>query len=1000
MADGASIAQGAKGKSLAATDDCPYCTRQGLPILPLRLAYPGPDVPKDKILTDSKVGKYVNRILSDGYVYLYDKRATEGWRCFAVTKDGYLREYPVDKRPSGKVTFQCSRAADSLLATTVNIRKPHEAGEVWIAYSSVWWTKKVRSQYEKDPSKRMQPINVPQLLGGGLPDGAFKVDPKGQSLVAKVAEYAGQADKFAQSTVLGVDRGKQAADQGKSMDNIMPGKAVAIPLYDAVGMLQEVRRYANIAQGKLAGLDTQYKRQLWNDQAVQQLKKTFENAGKSAEWSSDYAPKINEGKISQFRKEYDKKRMPLIADRDNICSDYVRLIKGDLFKCVRDNDFDHDDGMSCRHFTQQMAEVLNGNGLNLNERKYALSVLEHVNDENLWLRVLTANQKSLLGYLAKDQTSSLNDLGKNLYTAVDEWHKTYKKVAEELGLAEDQKVTSKLAEASKAGVEEQYFRWTLAGKEAVENAVHTAMLNLQTFVTDVKLAGLRQARIALFAGYLWLRVKFTPAVLDTTVAQELRRQKMQAWGTDLKGRIASHPIESGKSYSMNVGDVTDELGEAGHIPVRRIVIAWSLTLTIEPGASQSQIVEIMQQRNWVVRTGAISATTDPNLSSLPKATPALEQENGLVKVLKEGGANALFCGFILYFQAVSFGDSLLALRTAKGAGDTSYAVAKLASASIALLGAFVEASASLLLAFKGSLPKAVAKIELVEWSVANAGRFAAGGAIAGGVAGIIAGGLTICDGIKAYNEGETKTGALTVSGGIFFAVSGGFGILGGGAIFAEAGVLLGLGPGGWAVLAFGAIAIGVVLLFAGENARSNVYQNWLRKAYFGKDNANATVGYKDEKEEALAFGELFQLPLKVAFVWRKGFAGGNVDVDISVPALGNGSWINYGIAFSTSDGQILKGGENRTVGDGSIPSYSNMVTPAFKAYEESVGAFYKPRADGAEWHLEWAFGQASITNISVKLRYWPDKAHDPQIELPSAGGQTFNSTPQDGTKSS
>jgi hypothetical protein len=43
-------------------------------------------------------------------------------------------------------------------------------------------------------------------------------------------------------------------------------------------------------------------------------------------------------------------------------------------------------------------------------------------------------------------------------------------------------------------------------------------------------------------------------------------------------------------------------------------------------------------------------------------------------------------------------------------------------------------------------------------------------------------------------------------------------------------------------------------------------------------------------------------------------------------------------------------------------------------------------------------GQGSIQQVSVKLGYWPDKTHDPGIELPSAGGQTFNSTPKDGSK--
>lgn len=1015
MADGASIAQGAKDKSLSASGDCPYCTRLGLPILPLRYAYPGPDAPKDKIVSNPDIGKCVYRILSEGYVYLYDKRSSEGWRCFAVTKDGYLREYPVDQKPAGQVTFQCKRkAGDNLVASIIDIRDPHGAGDVWIAYTSVWWTRQVRSQIEKAPATRMQTLHVPQLLGGTLPQGAFKVDPQGKSLVAEVAEYAGQADKFVQSTVPGIDRGKQAADQGKSMNDIMPGKAVAIPLYDAVGMAQEVRRYANAAQGKLAVLDQQYKRELWNDKAIQQLQAMFTKAGKSAKWTSDYQPKINQDKIDKFHTAYNQKHNPLITERDAYCADYKRLVEGDKFKCARDKDFDPDDGCSCRHFVQQMAEVLNSIGLNSDERKFALSVVQNVDDDNMWLRVLTANQKSLLSYIAKDQTSSLNDMGKNLYVSIDEWAKTSKKVAEELGLPEGQKLTPKLAEASSAAQDDLYFRWTLTGKEAVENAVQTTMLNLQTLATDIKTAGLRQMRIALFVGYLWVRVKFVPTVLDTTVAEELRRQKVQAWGMDLRGRISTVPVESGKSYSMDVGDVTDELGEAGHLRIRRVVIAWSVTVTADSTTTQTKIIQSMQEKNWVVEGGSVhvssttatsvatktTTTTDQGLSALPKATAALEEENTFFKVLKEGGANATFCALICYFQVVSWGHTMESLHEAIAKKDKSAekdAIAKLTSIVVATTGAATEAVFSLLPAIKSKMSKELVESSVVKLGLEYAPRMAALGTVMGGVAGIFYGFGTYLDGVAADKQGETTTGTYLELSGAAMIVGGLFSVAGGAAVYTATGTLLALGPGGWAVLAIGASVIAVVLLFEGEKSRSNPYQNWLRESFFGKDNA-LSVGYRTENDEATAFGQLFKLPLNVSFVWRVGMFGGNVDVDITAPVLGPGSWINYSIVFTTSDGQTLKGNEDRALGNAAIPSYGSMVTPSFKAREAPNGSFYSPRADGANWHLDWMLGQGSIQQVSVKLGYWPDKTHDPGIELPSAGGQTFNSTPKDGSK--
>jgi len=992
MADGASIAKNAKGKSLGAQgDSCPYCDRLGLPLLPLRFAYPGPGAPKDKVQSDAKHGKYLNRILSDGFVYLYDERTSEGWRCFAVTKDGYLREYPVEQRPKGTVTFQCSRKGDASLASIINIRNPRQAGKVWIAYTSVWWTKTIRDNYTTNPSPRMQALDVPQLLAGTLPAGMFKIDPLGTTLEQKVAEYAGEAGAFVQSTVSGIERSGQAPDLGKAVDAILPGKAIAVGLYDPVGLVQEIRHYANAAQGRLAALDAKYARELWNANAIDQLQKSFEKAGKAADWAEDYQPKIDSAKLRQFRTNYDKLRMPLIAARDDLCGDYVRWLKSDYFKQARDHDFDNNDGCSCRHFVQQMAEVLNGTGLNYNERQYALQALQNANADNLWLRTLTGNQKTLLAFIAKDKTDGLNDMGKNLYAAVDEWEKTYDKVAKELGLREGAKLTAAQAAASDMAMADQYFRWTLSGEQAVHNAVQTVMQNLQSFVTDVKLAGLRQIRIALFAGYLWLRVKFPPTVLDTTLAQELRRQKTEVWGnSSLSSRLASEAIEDGKRFTMNVGDITDELGEAGHTPVRRVTIAWMLIVEVEPGTSQQQIVDLMHQRHWVAGTGAAA---DPAVSALPRATQALEESNGVLKFLKAGGANGLFCAFAGYFQIVAIGEANEALAKAKSGTDHMSAVAKLGSAYMALGGAVVEGTFSLIPAIKG-MPAESLNIA----GGMSAARLAALGGVIGGVAGIIGGITTISDGAKAKREGEAETGNYLRAGGYVLAAGGVFSSIGAGiALFDVAGgILFGLGPGGWAILAIGATVVALVFVFEGEQARSNAYQNWLRKAWFGKDQDNAEVSYKSPKEEAVGFGALFQLPLKIDFKWRKGLLGGNVNVDIRTPALGSGSWLNYGIAFVTSGGQILKGAENRVLG-GSLPSYADMITPQLKVHESPTGAVYSPRVDGATWHLDW-FASDEIKQVAVKLSYWPDKAHNPDIELPDAGGKLFTSTAQDGGK--
>lgn len=184
------------------SDECQFCTRKGLPILPVRLAVckqvggdtVGTPVFGDKVkdITDLtldqtlKNGSYVSkstgrnsiypdkneyiwRQLREGYLYLYDQDCSreDKWICYKITSDSKFYRFPSSGLGScEEKSFpkSCTRKEHSPeKASLITIPNPDESGIIYFAYTDAPWSKEHLATVASDQKwrdKNMQQFNI------------------------------------------------------------------------------------------------------------------------------------------------------------------------------------------------------------------------------------------------------------------------------------------------------------------------------------------------------------------------------------------------------------------------------------------------------------------------------------------------------------------------------------------------------------------------------------------------------------------------------------------------------------------------------------------------------------------------------------------------------------------------------------------------------------------------------------------------------------------------
>ncbi|PRY03122.1 T6SS effector BTH_I2691 family protein [Paraburkholderia sp. BL25I1N1] len=276
----------------APVTQCKMCEKKGLPILPVRYSafaatrahgidgvpiLMGGNFGQHVMDIASRKTKYTLRSLRYGFVYVFYPK-TSKWQCYAVTKEGYVYDYPLDAvlDRSTEMPFSCTQTGHPELAQCITIENAEKAGTVYLAFSTVQWTKTVRDRYAKNSegcrTKRMQAFDAAGWFaspGANVPHATKATDVQ-----KYVAEYKGGAGKaFVTSPFPFRERSLETAALNAAMDHLAPHKGAVFALWDPIGITQELNIENKYAYGVVMA-DHQWG--TWSAEMVENVKEVVQ----------------------------------------------------------------------------------------------------------------------------------------------------------------------------------------------------------------------------------------------------------------------------------------------------------------------------------------------------------------------------------------------------------------------------------------------------------------------------------------------------------------------------------------------------------------------------------------------------------------------------------------------------------------------------------------------------------------------------------------------------
>lgn len=1077
MADGATIAAGVKRsvQNPAPFGDCQRCDKVGFPILPMRFAYTARSATSEVGAASLsgqdysfRAGVLGLRMLSQGYLYVLDERNGGSWRSFQVSTEGSLSEFPVASKPE-PVEPQCGRSDHAVRSAAFSIQDPKRAQKIWLAYFSFWQTEHQLELYEaailgkamparseedpdidlKDVRARFQEFLVPELMSGAKAGAVShqQADALGEDLgvVRDYApEFGGRHGLYADSITPGVDRSGLATSIAQRMYSMHDGGGVALYLHDPVGIGLEIKHLATLRRLEIEEINQRHRRKIAVKRLIEQIGASWKAGGddKATEWDKDYLTKIDPAKVTAFDQEYAAEIGNLHSLVNGFCDDGGNFQKSWALKhCLR-HDFDMADAESVMAMVCQTATVLGGGGLCGIDREHALKEFEKPVEDNLWYWAITGGQKSLLMVLADEKEADVQALVKSSYSVFDAW------------LLENQNLMSQLhgqmagVPSTPAGSSADRLRMaTFRNALSIEEALRNLLTGTQGLLTDVKLAGYKNLRVFTVAGALWFRTAVQPVVEQVTLADFIRDNKESAWGHVLESRLQrSVDADGARRSSINLADVTDELGEAGRKKIPLLRIHWGEVIEIEAltgerarivsqeanrrarraagksgnksggrrgrvfakaplGAAMDKAYEQLRRqalveqaadqmkRELAAETARINkaraqGSTHPTVASAAALTSVPHATGGgwstrTIAVMKNGGASGILAVWAMGFQAVSIAASFKEHED-KPSAET---FAKVSASLLGFAGAGLEASGAML-SLRAYFTKRAAGTLMVAASKVTAGV----GGLLGGAAGIIVGILTLRDGAELRDVGDDDAADAMRIAGFLLTISGGATAAGG---LMMLGVTVYGGPIVWAIVAIGAAIAGLYFLVSAEEKRDNPLQVWLRSCCFG---INPT--YSSEVEEADVLEKLFVIPFSVTAIWREGASlfgyslGGTVDLSIDAPDLNEGrGWLEYSVELVMDDGRKLSARSarylNSDIREGLVDP--DRISEGLEYKNKGLSAptsgganLRRSDAGGTMWRIIYV--NDALKSVLLTARLWPDKASNPSLVVPSGAG--------------
>ncbi|MBU9821823.1 hypothetical protein J1782_18155 [Rahnella sp. BCC 1045] len=270
---------------------CKFCTRQGLPVLPVRPAVVAkddtlPHLPGSIAVPVAPQGEtaWTGRLLREGFLYIWSESGNR-WINYFATSAGYYYPLPDngDVPPdiaNGKIRpciTQPSELASASLITLPVKPAGMKNGVFWFSWSEVEWTPAVRKKHEDSSyrSQYMQRFDMDGWIKSGKAEQVIAIS----ALTETVAEYSSKG-KNSNASEWSPSPWKAATlFEGvflqQTADKLCPGKGAMIVLQDPPAVLQELSAVIDYELQKKVYKKAEYQRELALASAITGLKEAM-----------------------------------------------------------------------------------------------------------------------------------------------------------------------------------------------------------------------------------------------------------------------------------------------------------------------------------------------------------------------------------------------------------------------------------------------------------------------------------------------------------------------------------------------------------------------------------------------------------------------------------------------------------------------------------------------------------------------------------------------------
>jgi hypothetical protein len=390
-------------------NDCKFCGRAGLPILPVRFAYvPGkiefrkgeitiestqaPFVsPMPKAMKNARPfqagGEYMLRTITEGYIFIWHGDSDLNWSAYDVSRNGLFKEIALEDGDGAKndtpPKFKCCTPFHQYEASLISIKDPEKKTQpIWIGYSRVWWTKNIRAKLVKDEALRkklMTPLDAKNLAEGGAPDAkvAYRVDKEGKNISQHIQEYVFKGHEattqiFTQTHTVpepgitaGLDRGNlnEVWTAGVMYHISKEHGGIVLALRDPIGVVQDVSAGRNYRLGEFAAYAEPRQHGLFTAQTLKSLEKGMRDSGQGKIWDEKYKPRVKDTEARKLLSDYLSKKWQVDWEVNGLNADWALLTGSHPEWLAALQTYDLDNRRTVMSLERDVAYCLEGAGM-------------------------------------------------------------------------------------------------------------------------------------------------------------------------------------------------------------------------------------------------------------------------------------------------------------------------------------------------------------------------------------------------------------------------------------------------------------------------------------------------------------------------------------------------------------------------------------------------------------------------------------------------------------